>query len=56
MDCNPVDMETRPTVRPSELGEGTEHQDGMEWTKKPVKDWSVKLKMSSPLQMSAAKA
>ncbi len=46
--CNPADMGRRPTVWPSEMAEGSEYQDGMEWMRKSVKEWPVKQTMTPP--------
>jgi len=40
-DLNLADMGTRPTVKPAEMEQGTNYQDGMEWMRSPREAWPV---------------
>jgi len=36
---NLADMGTRKAVKPAEMGEGSDYQDGMEWMRRPEEEW-----------------
>jgi hypothetical protein len=47
-DCNLADMGTRPTVRPEEMGEDSDYQNGMSWMRAPESEWPVKQTITPP--------
>jgi hypothetical protein len=45
----PVDMGTRPTMTPRDMGVGTPYQDGLPWMYQPVASWLVRRDFTSQL-------
>jgi hypothetical protein len=49
-DCNLAEIGTQPTVRPEEMGEDSDYQNGMERMRRPVEEWPVKKTAIPPLE------